>query len=303
MDGPKLSVRSLRPIKEDEELFISYIDVTNPFARRQHELKSRYFFQCSCSKCRKGPTLQEDAFSLPAEELSKDWSEVIEEKVIPANPDLGNDPANYVGDDEASKKVAVLQAMVFKSLDKARASSDPKEAISMLEKGITICHETKLWPLYRQPYPALRHELFVSLLTAGDYTAAFVHATQTVLAIDPKLFPKKYHPVRVVHAWTLAMLIIYLASEPDNPLLGTLKENGVDFGALLYGVLSNVKTSVRLSHGESSRFAQMVERKWEEVWQLAGEMEQSKHDLLESDLVDDAKLCAQIAAVLNYEAE
>ncbi|KAF2754334.1 SET domain-containing protein [Pseudovirgaria hyperparasitica] len=58
MDGPELSMRSLRRIAKDEEIFIAYVDTTNPFSYRQQELSSRYFFDCSCRKCRTGSELE-----------------------------------------------------------------------------------------------------------------------------------------------------------------------------------------------------------------------------------------------------
>ena len=60
MDGPRVSVRTLRPIKKDKEIYISYIDATNPYHRRQEELQSRWFFTCRCAQCQEKATLQED---------------------------------------------------------------------------------------------------------------------------------------------------------------------------------------------------------------------------------------------------
>lgn len=69
MDGPLISLRSLDPIKKGAEVFISYIDHTNPYTVRQAELKDRYCFACECTKCLLGPTQREDQWLRPVSQL------------------------------------------------------------------------------------------------------------------------------------------------------------------------------------------------------------------------------------------
>lgn len=54
--GSTLTLRSLAAISIESELSISYIDVTNSTSARQYELRSRYFFHCSCPSCSAGIT-------------------------------------------------------------------------------------------------------------------------------------------------------------------------------------------------------------------------------------------------------
>lgn len=54
--GSALTLRSLAAIPARSELSISYIDSTNPTSARQSELRSRYFFNCTCSACSAGFT-------------------------------------------------------------------------------------------------------------------------------------------------------------------------------------------------------------------------------------------------------
>ena len=48
-----LSLISLRPIKQGEELTISYIDNLLPYEQRQMILQRDYSFTCCCDKCKK----------------------------------------------------------------------------------------------------------------------------------------------------------------------------------------------------------------------------------------------------------
>ncbi|KAL2856568.1 SET and MYND domain protein [Aspergillus pseudoustus] len=50
-DGPEMYVKAIRPIKKDDQIFISYVDATNRFSVRNKELLQRFYFTCRCNKC------------------------------------------------------------------------------------------------------------------------------------------------------------------------------------------------------------------------------------------------------------
>ncbi|KAI9136203.1 hypothetical protein BKA69DRAFT_1105683 [Paraphysoderma sedebokerense] len=50
-NGAKLHVKCIRPIKTGEEITINYVDTLQPTALRRQELKSNFFFSCSCELC------------------------------------------------------------------------------------------------------------------------------------------------------------------------------------------------------------------------------------------------------------
>ncbi|OCK85106.1 SET domain-containing protein [Lepidopterella palustris CBS 459.81] len=263
MDGPEMSFRSLKSIKKDEEIFISYIDVTNPHARRQHELKQRWYFSCTCSKCQKGPNLREDLFNFAPNKLDRKFCETAD--MVMKTTSFADDPANWVGAGPDARRVAIIQGMAFDQYETSQARSDPKEAIARLEDGMRLCFQSKLWPIHRQPYASMRHDLFVNMISVGNYFIAFAQGAKTYFHIDPILFPQPHHPVRVVHNWTLAMLTLYLASEPDAPGVKDMVDQGIDLGVIMYGLLYEVISNVSQSHGQSSSFGMAVRRKMEEV--------------------------------------
>lgn len=264
MDGPELSFRCIKPIAEGEEIFISYIDVSNPLARRQKELGERYYFTCACSKCQKGPSGREDKFLRPPEKLDKKWASLADDYMV-ADRATMEDPANYVGDDQVSKRMAVLQGMAFNSKETARESTDPHDARGHIENGMRLCYETSMFPLHRQPYAQLRLDLFVNMITVGNFPIAWAQGVKTYFLIDPVLFPQTHHPVRVVHNWTLAILTLYIASEYNGLQLQQSVGSGLDLGIIIYGLLAEVQDNVRRSHGQSSSFARLVQRKIKEV--------------------------------------
>ncbi|KAH8591943.1 hypothetical protein B0O99DRAFT_259171 [Bisporella sp. PMI_857] len=50
-DGRKVFLRALNPIKQGEQIFISYIDTVLPRDTRLADLQASYFFTCTCHKC------------------------------------------------------------------------------------------------------------------------------------------------------------------------------------------------------------------------------------------------------------
>ena len=54
--GRRIMLRALDPIKQDQQIFISYVDGTQRREIRQAELREAYFFTCKCEKCAKDET-------------------------------------------------------------------------------------------------------------------------------------------------------------------------------------------------------------------------------------------------------
>jgi len=77
--GPNIFVRAVKPIKEGEELFISYIDQAAPSKDRREMLKDQYYFDCGCKQCECG--VKDDlrtAYLLPPEDVSEKQSNYME---------------------------------------------------------------------------------------------------------------------------------------------------------------------------------------------------------------------------------
>lgn len=255
MDGPKLQLRSLKDIKKGEEIFISYIDPTNPYARRQSELKERWFFDCKCSKCLKGPTHQEDKWAIALKDIPRDYKEagdlVIQRGGV-------QDLDNYVGDSLDEQRAGCLQEMAFTGYEEQRTLG-PEKAVKQCEITLTLCHGSRLWPPYRQPYAAIRDDMIVNLLTVGDYERAWAHCAKRHRDVIPKLYPEPHHPVRVVQTWQMAMLAQYLAAE------GKEVAPGADMAAIAAILINLINTMSKLSHGADSSFARSVQEKFAEV--------------------------------------
>ncbi|PYH89663.1 SET and MYND domain protein [Aspergillus ellipticus CBS 707.79] len=176
-DGDELYIKALRPIPKGDQIFISYIDATNPYPVRQTELRERYYFTCKCTKCE----IEASAASAAA----------------PATKgELNLDPTIH--------KACTLLASA------SSPATSAQQALSILSSATTLLHTNSI-PITTQPFPSLRDELIVSSLSLGKFQNAFAHAALRYTRTDPLVYPETGHPIRQLHAWTLAKLAIHLS--------------------------------------------------------------------------------------------
>lgn len=258
MDGPEIAIRTLKPIKKDEEIYMSYVDSTFPYSRRQSELKSRWFFNCKCSKCQKGATLDEDKWAIRPEDVIQSHKEVAD--IIIQHESFAQDAANYVGDSQDEKRVAAIQGKVFAEYEEAQRTANPAEAIEKIQNGMRLCYQSKLWPVHRQPFAALRDDLIVNMLSVGNYQIAWAQCAKRYKYTLAKLYPVHFHPVRVVQTWQMATLALYLADSG-----GITGAPEVHMGLIAMMLVKQVLDASRLSHGPDNSFTKSVQSKANEM--------------------------------------
>ncbi|KAB8356568.1 hypothetical protein FH972_024150 [Carpinus fangiana] len=168
----------------------------------------------------------------------------------------------------------------YSVLDKA-GKQDRGELLPRLLKAMELCLATPVWEQHatRQPLPALRQEIFTSLLLTEQWVEAFKMGLKIYFQVHPEIYGEtSWHPTRVVHKWTLACLALQLASLNDQPDGQALSrgassnaerlhsiDDGGFWGTVIIGLLTEVLDNVRLSHGEESSFAKIVKLKMAEV--------------------------------------
>ncbi|KAF2196568.1 SET domain-containing protein [Delitschia confertaspora ATCC 74209] len=270
LDGPRVSLRALKPIAKDSELFISYIDTTFPYSRRQAELKAHWFFSCACSKCQQGPALTEDKFLIAPKDMTSKVKETAD--LIIKNERFAQFPANYVGQSRDEKRVAAVQGKAFHIYDATcQADIAYQGCTETIEDGVRWCKQSGLFPVHRQPYAALRDELIVEKLSQGAFHTAFQHCTKRYRYISPILYPIPWHPVRVVQTFTMAKLANYLSSEASllspeaDPVSVEMANQGINISIIAWMLMKEVSEVVGKSHGEESRFARTVKREYDSM--------------------------------------
>jgi hypothetical protein len=249
-DGPRLCLRSIRAIEKDREIHISYIDCSYPTARRQSELQDRYFFACSCTKCQQvGPRREDRLF------CSKCTSEAAigQACLVCGSSDLPD--------------YSSVERLLFDMLERGKKALDPENVIKPLRNSLAILRDTQVWPITRQPLPSILHSMAIQYLALQQWPLSLGYMLKIYFEVDPLLLPQPWHPERVIHLLQLTMLMFQLAdlSGKNNPSVKELEKHELEYGVILWGLLYEMEGNVDKSHGEESRFAQMVRRKFEEL--------------------------------------
>jgi hypothetical protein len=178
-NGSAMFVKPVRPLKKDQQLFLSYVDTTNPRDIRCQELQDRYYFDCNCTKCQLGNDAAEERYLIP-------------------------DPNPAAVSSAQSRAV---------DLKRQASAKEPSAAILNLREALEVLQRTRVWPITRQPMASIRDELILTMLSQEYWHSAFAQSILRFMKLDPILYPYDGHPLRHLHALSLAKLAIYLYEE------------------------------------------------------------------------------------------
>lgn len=275
-DGNKLSFRSLRPIKREEEICITYIDASWPRERRKRELSERYYFDCHCSKCSRGELSKQEAFlrDPPPDEADK-FCLIHKRLLLQSEKFFRDEKVNdelQPEDIRPDRAPGLRDPATMFSLIESTTSSIPEDVakardpLSLVRCAIRACRDTAMWPEHRQPLPTLNQEEFVLLLSSQAFKKTLKSGFGLYFNAWPVLYPQSFNPQLIAHKWTLAKLCLYMASMQSHKSVRRLqKDNELDFGVIIWGLLLEIQDNVDRSHGKDSAFAGEVKRKVEEV--------------------------------------
>lgn len=206
---PRQEIRALRTINAGEEIFIKYVEITNPFSVRQAELKENYFFTCQCTKCKKGARLEADQRPGRPEDLESEYRGIADKLVSQHEPRLSKFlvPGS---DTKAQRRVAAMQADAFAVLENQQATLD------QVKGAIRMCIGSKMWRWTDQPVPQLCRRLFARYLESGSIYQTFRIGVKLHLEILPALYPQDFYPDRLINAWVVSTLINVLVSPLES---------------------------------------------------------------------------------------
>jgi hypothetical protein len=251
-DGNIVMIRSIRNIARGEQITTSYIDNTHKRATRRKQLRDQYFFECKCSGC-EPPDQQftgRDSFQCEKE----DCKALIPEPLV---------EGNFVClkcSTKQSTSINELRTLETKALSVLESSLSSTTSLRSLLNDtllptlatLTSCPS---WPAIRQPAPALRKHISLLALEAQNFEAAYHHSN--VLSQKPLLdvHAEPFHPLRTIQIFTTASLLQLLAAQ----------ENDVDYLKRAWEMLRLTWGLCRGSHGEGTRFTNLVAMKRKDV--------------------------------------
>ena len=277
MDGPKVAFRSLKSISEGEEILISYVDSSLPKSTRQLQLRERFYFDCRCTKCERLGSIteaSENRYLGQPTILAEEWKSFLakgyDKRSYPmiAKEFFGNIPQNLRGKSLPPYWDAKYVEKFASDSISDQNRSDLGQELQFLEFLLRLLATSQRFELSRQPYPSIRKDYIAALSFAGKFGQAWSQSTKQYFNVDPVLYPQPHHPVRVVHNINLAMLTLYVATEPeqrDEEASFTDTMNDIDFGVLIYSLFVEILANIEKSHGKENSLAKSVKAKFEEL--------------------------------------
>ena len=277
MDGPKISLRSLNSISEGQEILISYVDSSVPKPTRKLQLRERFYFDCRCTKCERPDSIteaREDRYLGQPTILAEEWKSFLEKgydkRSYPtiAKRFFDNIPRNLRGKGLPPYWDAKYVEKFATDAVSEQNISDPDQERQLLEFLLRLLATSQRFELSRQPYPSIRKDYIANLGFAGKFRQAWIQSTKQYFNVDPVLYPQPHHPLRVVHNINLAMLTLYVATEPeqrDEKTSFTDTINDTDFGVLIYSLFVEILANIEKSHGKENNLAISVKAKFEEL--------------------------------------
>lgn len=261
-DGPRLTMRSVVPIKKNEEIYVSYIKNHNPFRVRQMELKDRYMFTCACKKCKLGPATWEDKLLRPASYMdSLPDIKLLEKNLIWS---LWERPSLYVGPSRAEKRLSAIQGALFNRLEIGRRCKDHGQAIQEFGAAVAYARRTKVWPMVRAPIPECLEELVVRLHRVGSIDYAWKMRAYINSELDPQMHPVEFSPSRVMHTFIFVNMSLQYYDMRDHSGLKAILETGFDFVKVVWHLLRKLVVLVAKSHGPG-QLSIAIQRRFAEV--------------------------------------
>ncbi|KAK8050283.1 SET domain-containing protein [Apiospora phragmitis] len=264
---PKVELRALRPIKSGEEIFVKYVDVTNPIGVRKAELKQSYFFDCQCSKCLKGTGSAEDRFAASPEELPSRYFAIADTLVKKHEAQLSHFLASPVDTaTTAQKRVAAMEAEAFSisgtTLDGGESVQGDEETA---RNALKMCLDSGMWSLTRQPVHQLCRQLFQTYLESGSPYRAFRIGLKAYFEILPKIMPQVFYPDRIIDTWGLAAVANILCSPAFSEVYDELQASGVDLRVVFIGLLFDVYDQLPRMYGLASPFGKVMENTYKQM--------------------------------------
>lgn len=241
-DGRHMTLRALDPIKEGEQVSISYIDVTQTRDERRRELKDRYFFTCCCNKCERddGPyrtflksTLVQDSRL----ELFHGQKNIVQT----AQARCSESPAINV-----PTLLSDVNGLLSRSRD---PSTSPLAQLSLLKEALAMSKPLNQYKLFAQtPYPLILNEIYLHFLTTSTYAKALSVLLFIYLNCDLYNYPQPHHPIRVTRLFSIAKLLKIINGMQN-----------IDVVSANQTLLICVRNLGVKSHGVGSRFMCQVE--------------------------------------------
>lgn len=261
---PETILRAIKSIKKGEEVFMRYVDVTNPRSVRRSELQQRYFFDCECSKCRRGPTTHSDTFLRAPEGLATPFLSIAD-GLIKRHGDKLAMHLNTDDADIAMRRLAAIQAEAFSVSGITQGSQGKQASEPEIKDALKLCLNSGMWSLQRQPVPHLLKQLFKYYIESRQRYPAWRVGLKMYFEGLFGMDSVSFRPERIIDLWTLATV----TSTLNHPDMAHIRQEcldaGLDTGIVFAGLLLETHDNMPKAYGMDSPFGKMVHSVYEQA--------------------------------------
>lgn len=294
---PQLILRAQTKIKKDEEIFMKYVDITNPFSVRQAELRQSYFFGCRCTKCRKGAIHVEDKFLKSTDTYGDDTSPTVrvDARLMKVADGLVQRhqsqltsfwvPANS---EVAQRRLAAIQAEAFATsgitFDHNKANESASE--DEVKDALKLTINSGMWHITRQPVPHLLRQLLVLYVSQARTYQAWRVGIKMYFEISPFLPGQleRFYPDRVIDTFMLATITNQLCNpniQHHRELFAESMKTGLDLRVVYMMFLIEARENLDFSYGKDSPFGRMVESMYQQTMANSDILLKDAKDMIE----------------------
>ncbi|KAL4956153.1 hypothetical protein BDW69DRAFT_192654 [Aspergillus filifer] len=166
-----------------------------------------------------------------------------------------NEPPEPTGDAANAAKDA------YALLESGNASTD-KGKIDTITKSLV----SSQLPKTQQPFVSILDEVIAAEIS-DSYRNAFLNSALRFSRIDPIVYPHPSHPLRAMHAWTLAKITVHISQVDPGIIIPEFKGSGqtsLDYGLLAWTLLAELHAKED-QYATVPGFRGMVKRAFAEV--------------------------------------
>lgn len=261
---PETILRAIKPIKKGEEVFMRYIDVTNPRSVRREELRNTYYFDCECTKCKQGPTTATETFLKDPTELDSRFITIADGLVKRHSNSL--EIHLMPGEDEAAmRRLAAIQAEAF-SVSGITQEYNGKEASEPeIKDALKLCLNSGMWSYKRQPVPHLLRQLFKYYIETRQRYPAWRVGLKIYFEELSGRNDLPFHPGRMIHLWSLGSITNTLCYPDMSHIRRECMEAGLDLMLVFMGLLLEAHDNMPKAYGMNSPFSKIVETVYQQA--------------------------------------
>ncbi|KAI1131278.1 SET domain-containing protein [Nemania abortiva] len=199
--GRKAVLHAYQEIKKDEEIQISYIDCNQHLAQRQEDLMERYYFTCTCSRCKDDMDVYQVCRAYPHLIMNRFSVAPHIQNLQESDP-----PGILSGNKSLSATIKEILPWCSGPLEEKLSGADKKKELSRRWQACKPLRDSSPPAYAIDPFPRTLSEAGIYFGQQGNYIYGLVIACFLATRVDPYRAAAPFAPQRVKGLWMIVKL-------------------------------------------------------------------------------------------------